>query len=63
MADGGAREMLGGNINPSPAEGTCKYCKAGGSCGLTLGRDGEERKSRSVKCSEITAIVRKEKGE
>lgn len=63
VADGGAREMLGGNINPSPAEGTCKYCKAGGSCGLTLGRDGEERKSRSVKCSEITAIVRKEKGE
>ncbi len=63
VADGGAREMLGGNVTPSPAEGVCKYCKAGGSCGAALGKDAAERKVKSVKCSEIARIVRKEKGD
>lgn len=63
VADGGAREMLAGNVTPSPAEGVCKYCKAGGSCGAALGKDTAERKTKSVKCSDIARIVRKEKGD
>ena len=60
VAATGAREMISGNIAPSPAEGTCKYCKAGGSCGITLGRDCGERKVKNIKCSEIAEIARKE---
>ena len=62
VADVGAGEMLSGNIAPSPAEGACKYCKVGGSCGVNLGKDGEERKHKSVKCSQIAELVRKIKG-
>lgn len=62
VADGGVKEMLSGNVAPSPAEGVCRYCKAGGSCGMTVGKDGEERKLKSVKCSDIAELVRKEKG-
>ncbi|MDE7082150.1 MAG: PD-(D/E)XK nuclease family protein [Clostridia bacterium] len=63
VASVGATEMLSGNIAPSPAEGTCRYCKAGGSCGVSLGKDGEERKPKSVKCSQIAELVRKVKGD
>lgn len=63
VADVGAAEMLSGNIAPSPAEGTCKYCKAGGSCGINLGKDGEERKHKPVKCTQIAGLVRKVKGD
>lgn len=63
IARQGAREMIDGNITPSPAEEACKYCKAGGSCGFAVGIDGEERSSRSVKCGEIAHIVRKERGD
>jgi len=59
VATAGADEMLSGNIAPSPAEGTCRYCKAGGSCGINLGKNGEERKAKSVKCSQIARLVRK----
>ena len=59
----GVKEMLEGNVAPSPAEGACKYCKAGGSCGIALGKDGEERKSKNVKCSQIAELVRKERGD
>lgn len=62
VANAGASEMLSGNIAPSPAEGTCRYCKAGGSCGVNLGKNGEERKTKSVKCSQIAALVRKVRG-
>lgn len=62
VADTGAREMLSGNIYPSPAEGVCRYCKAGGSCGANPVKSGGERKARSVKCSEIAAIARRKKG-
>ena len=58
VAGGGARELLSGNIKPSPAEGTCTYCPAGGSCGFAAGRNGEERKAPSVKCGTIAAIAR-----
>lgn len=63
VASVGAKEMLSGNIEPSPAEGTCRYCKAGGSCGVNLGKNAEERIPRSVKCSEIAELVRREKNE
>lgn len=63
VASVGAQEMLSGNIEPSPAEGTCRYCKAGGSCGINLGKNGEERIAKSVKCSEIAELVRRERGD
>lgn len=62
VADGGAREMLGGNVTPSPAKDVCKYCKAGGSCGVELTEVGE-RKQKSVKCSQIAQIARKKREE
>lgn len=61
VASQGAREMLSGNISPSPAEETCKYCKMGGSCGFAVGFDGGERKTPSIKCSEIAEIAKGEK--
>lgn len=62
IADGGAREMIGGNVTPSPAKDVCKYCKAGGSCGIELSEVGE-RKVKSVKCAQIAQITRNERGE
>lgn len=60
VAGGGVKELLGGNIAPSPAAGVCGYCKMGGSCGFSLGRDGEERTAEgTVKCSEIAEIVKR----
>lgn len=58
VADNAAREMLAGNISPSPAEGVCEYCRAGGSCSFAVGLDGEERKSSSVRCSQIAGLVK-----
>ena len=63
IARKGVKEMLEGNIEPSPAEGACKYCKMGGSCNFAVGLDGEERSSRTVKCADIAKIVRKERGD
>lgn len=63
VAGKGAGEMIAGNVTPSPAADTCKYCKAGGSCGFAVGRDGAERKTGSVKCSQIAALVKSVKGE
>ncbi|MDE7182017.1 MAG: PD-(D/E)XK nuclease family protein [Clostridia bacterium] len=59
----GAKEMLEGNVAPSPAEDACKYCKAGGSCGFAVGYDGEERTEKSVKCGGIAKVVRKARGD
>lgn len=61
VAGTGAKEMLSGNIRPSPAEGVCAYCKAGGSCGANPAKLGEERKTKAVKCSQIAEIVRRER--
>lgn len=63
VANCGSREMLGGNIQPSPVADACAYCKMGGSCGFSLGVDGAERKLKSVKCSDVAQIVRKERGD
>ncbi len=58
VAGTAAKEMLDGNIVPSPAEDVCEYCRAGGSCSYSAVRDGGERKSASVKCSRIAEIVK-----
>ena len=63
VADGGVREMIQGNVTPSPAEGACAYCRMGGSCGYLSGRDGEERKTGSIKCAGIAAIAKGERGD
>lgn len=63
VARKGTREMLEGNITPSPAPEACSFCKFGGSCGFSVGEDGEERTHRTVKCGELAAIVRKERGD
>lgn len=63
IARKGAREMLEGNIAPSPAEDACKYCRMGGSCNFAAGIDGEERSSRTVKCADIAKIVRRQRGD
>jgi ATP-dependent helicase/nuclease subunit B len=57
VAEQGAREMLGGNITPSPAAEACKYCKVGGSCGFSVGVDGAQRDHSSVKCTDIARVV------
>ena len=62
VARQGAKEMIGGNIAPSPAEDACKYCKMGGCCSFAVGLNGEERKAPSVKCADIAKIA-KENGE
>lgn len=54
----GAREMLSGNITPSPAEGACDYCKMGGSCRFKAGETGVERFQKGVKCADIADLVR-----
>ena len=63
VARKGAAEMLEGNITPSPAADACGYCKMGGSCGFAVGIDGSERTHRTVKCSEIADIVKRERGD
>ena len=63
VARKGTREMLDGNIAPSPAEDACKYCRMGGSCNFAAGIDGEERTSKTVKCADIARIVRKTRGD
>ena len=59
VSAGAEREMKEGNIAPSPYKGACRFCKFRSLCGFT----GEERSESSVKCSDITKIVKKTKGE
>jgi len=61
ISNSAVKEMTSGNISPSPIDGACEYCKMGGSCGVTLGKDVEERKTASVKCAEIAKIVQKQR--
>ena len=62
IAERGAEEMLSGDIQPSPAESVCSYCKMGGSCGFYAGRDGAERTPPPVKCAGIAEIVKNAEG-
>ncbi len=52
-------EMKEGNIQPSPYEGACSYCKLKGMCAF----DGLPRKEGSVKCADIISVVRRTTGE
>ena len=63
VAAQGTREMLEGNVAPSPAKDACKFCKAGGSCGFAVGIDGEERAEKSVKCKDVAEVARLARGE
>ncbi len=63
VARKGVKEMLSGNVAPSPAAEACRFCKMGGSCGFAVGVDGDGRSFRSVKCGEIAAVVRRERGD
>lgn len=63
IAENGSREMLEGNVSPSPVTDACAYCKMGGSCGFAAGSDGAERKIKSVKCSDVAEIVSKKRGD
>lgn len=63
VSEQGAREMIAGNVSPSPAQEACKYCKLGGACGFFAGADGEERTVKTVKCADIAHIVRRQRGE
>ncbi len=60
VAKKGAAEMTSGFIEPSPAEGTCKYCKMGGCCGFSRADGGVERQLSSVKSADIAQIAAKE---
>lgn len=62
VARKGAAELIGGNVSPSPAEEVCKSCSVYGSCGFTVGVDGEGRKAPGVNCRRIAQIVSKERG-
>ncbi len=58
LAESGAREMLGGNVAPSPSsKKTCESCKMGGACGFALGRDGGEREVKAVKFADLARIA------
>lgn len=60
VVGGGAEEMYGGNISPSPAEGVCKYCKFGGCCGFDLRKQGE-RPTVKVDCRGVAEVARRQK--
>ena len=57
VSGGGAGEMLGGNIAPSPVQDACSYCKFGGCCGYDLKKSGE-RQIVKVDCRRIAEISR-----
>ena len=63
VARQGTREMLEGNVAPSPAKDACKFCNAGGSCGFAVGIDGDERAEKAVKCKDIADVVKSERGD
>lgn len=57
VTGGGAEEMYGGNISPSPVMDACEYCKFAGCCGYDLKRFGERPKIK-VSCRRIAEISR-----
>ncbi len=63
IARSGTRDLLDGNIAPSPAFSTCDYCKFGGACKFRVGIDGVDRAQKAIKCKNIANIVRKQRGD
>ncbi len=62
IAKNGLTEILDGNIEPSPYDGECAFCKMGGMCGYVRA-ESDDRKVNKINSSDIAEIVRKEKGE
>ncbi len=60
LAEQGARELVGGEISPSPTGGACKYCKYSGSCGYDKEVMGE-REEVACDCKTVAGIVRAER--
>lgn len=58
VASEAAREMTGGEIYPSPVEGTCKNCKFRGCCGYDAETGGEREEARAD-CKTIAEIARR----
>ncbi|MGN1373528.1 MAG: PD-(D/E)XK nuclease family protein [Candidatus Coproplasma sp.] len=57
----GGKEMLSGEITPSPVEDACDSCSLKGLCGYDAEVSGV-RKKKKANCSAIAAIVKKEEG-
>lgn len=56
----GGREMLAGEISPSPVEKACDSCNLKGLCGYDAEVDGV-RKKKKANCTTIAEIVRSQK--
>lgn len=63
VARRGAAEMSAGNVDPSPAPGACQFCPLSGSCGFSVGVDGDERPRETINCRGIANIVKEERGD
>ncbi|MGN1103402.1 MAG: PD-(D/E)XK nuclease family protein, partial [Candidatus Coproplasma sp.] len=57
----GGREMLSGEITPSPVEDACDNCSLKGLCGYDAEVSGV-RKKKKANCATIAGIVKKEQG-
>lgn len=56
----GCDELKEGNIEPSPYEGSCTYCKYGGMCGFCK-EGAQARKESSIDPAAIAEIARKKR--
>lgn len=61
LAERGAKELVSGEISPSPVDGACAYCKYAGCCGYDKEVSGE-REEVACDCKTVAEIVRAEKG-
>ncbi|MDE6691522.1 MAG: PD-(D/E)XK nuclease family protein [Clostridia bacterium] len=57
LADRGAKELVGGEISPSPTGGACDYCKFAGCCGYDKDSRGE-REEVACDCKTVAEVVR-----
>lgn len=60
LAERGAKELVGGEISPSPTGGACGYCKYAGCCGYDKDSRGE-REEVACDCKTVAEIVRAQK--
>ena len=60
LAERGAKELVGGEISPSPTGGACTYCKFAGCCGYDREVSGE-REEVACDCKTVAEVVRTHK--
>lgn len=60
LAEKGAKELVGGEIAPSPTGGACGYCKFAGCCGYDKDAFGE-REEIACDCRTVAEVARAEK--